>query len=95
MTVGLRRKKVRVHDYPDGTIAIKYDGADLPYSVFDKVRQVKQADIVSNKRLGAVLKHVQEQQQIQAVQRSKKAPTRPGQRRSPAERFREANPVLG
>jgi hypothetical protein len=45
-----------------------------PYSVFDKVRQVKQADIVSNKRLGAVLKHVQEQQQIQAVERSKKAP---------------------
>jgi hypothetical protein len=60
VTVGLRRKKVCVHDYPDGTIPIKYDSADLPYSVFDKVRQVKQAEIVSNKRLGAVLKHVQE-----------------------------------
>ena len=56
---------------------------------------MKQADIVSNKRLGAVLKHVQEQQQIQAVQRSKKAPTRRGQRRSAAERFREANPAVG
>ena len=95
VTAGLRRKKVRVHDYPDGTIAIKYDGADLPYSVFDKVRQVKQADIVSNKRLGAVLKHVQEQQQIQAVERSKKAPVRRGQRRSASERFREANPAVG
>jgi len=95
VTVGLRRKKVRVHDYRDGTIAIKYDGADLPYSVFDKVRQVKQADIVSNKRLGAVLKHVQEQQQIQAVERSKKAPARRGQRRSASERFREANPAVG
>ncbi len=31
LTKGLRRKKVCVHDYPDGTIAIKYDGADLPY----------------------------------------------------------------
>jgi hypothetical protein len=29
-----------------------------PYSVFDKVRQVKQADIVSNKQLGTVLKHI-------------------------------------
>jgi hypothetical protein len=95
VTVGLRRKKVRVHDYPDGTIAIKYDGADLPYSVFDKVRLVKQADIVSNKRLGALLKHVQEQKQIQAVERSKKAPTRRGQRRSTSERFREANPAVG
>jgi hypothetical protein len=58
VSVGLRRKKARIHDYSDGTIAIKYDGADLPYSVFDTIRQVKQADIVSNKRLGAVLKHV-------------------------------------
>jgi transposase len=95
VTVGLRRKKARIRDYPDGTIAVKYDGADLPYSVFDKARQVKQADIVSNKRLGAVLKHVQEQQQIQAVERSKKAPTRRGQRRSASERFREANPAVG
>jgi hypothetical protein len=95
VTVGLRRRKVRVHDYPDGIIAIKDDGTDLPYSVFDKVRQVKQADIVSNKRLGAVLKHVQEHQQIQAVERSKKAPARRDQRRSASERFREANPAVG
>jgi hypothetical protein len=93
VTKDLRRKKVRVHDYPDGTIAIKYEGADLPYSVFDKVRQVKQADIVSNKRLGAVLRHVQEQQRKQAVERSQKAPKRRGQRRIAAERFREVNPA--
>jgi hypothetical protein len=77
------------------TCAIKYDGADLPYSVFDKVQQAKQADIVSNERLGAVLKHVPEQQQIQAVERSKKAPTRRGQRRLAAERCREASPAMG
>ena len=47
------------------------------------------------KRLGAVLKHVQEQQQTQAVERSKKAPARRGQRRSASERFREANPAVG
>jgi hypothetical protein len=93
LTKGLRRKKVRVHDYPDGTIAIRYEGVDLPYSIFDKVRQVKQADIVSNKRLGAVLKHVQEQQQKQAVERSRKAPKRRGQRRIAAECFRAINPA--
>lgn len=76
----MRRRKDRVHDYPDGTIAIKYDGADLPY-------------FVSNKRLRAVLKHVQEQQQVQTVERSKKAATRCGQRRLAGERFREVNPV--
>ena len=93
VTKDLRRKKVRVHDYPDGTLAIKYQGADLPYSVFDKVRQVKQADVVSNKRLGAVLKYVQEQQETQAVERSKKAPKRRGQRSVARERFREVNPA--
>ena len=93
VTKGLQRKKVRVHDYPDGTIAIKYEGLDLPYSVFDKVRQVKQADVVSNKRLGTVLKHVQEQQQKQAAERSQKAPKRRGQRRITAERFREIHPA--
>ncbi len=93
-TTGLRRKKVRVHDYPDGTVAIKYEGVVLPYSVFDKVRQVKQEDIVSNKRLGALLKHVQEQQQKQAVERSQKAPMRRGQWRIAAERFRDVNPAV-
>ena len=50
---GLRRNRVRVYDYPDGTVAIKYQRVDLPYRVFDKVRDVESADIASNKRLGA------------------------------------------
>jgi len=56
----LQRKKVRVFDYPDGTITIRYESTALPYSVFDKVRQVKQADFISNKRLGSVLQLVKE-----------------------------------
>jgi len=36
----LQRNKVRVYDYPDGTVAIKCQGTELPHSVFDKVRQV-------------------------------------------------------
>ena len=61
VTKGLKRNKVRVFDYPDGTIAIKFNGTARPYVVFDKVRQVKQADIVLNKRLGSVLQFVKEQ----------------------------------
>ena len=85
-TLELRRKKVRIYDYPDGTIDIKYDGLSLPYSIFDKVSQVKQADVVSNKRLGAALKFVQEKQIETAFERSKKAPKRSMQKQSISER---------
>lgn len=89
----LKRNRVRVYDYPDGTIAIKHDGVALPYTVFDKVRQVKQADIVSNKRLGPVLQFVKEQQERQAVARSKKGPRRRGQKRLQREAHRQTNPA--
>jgi transposase len=89
----LQRKKVRVYDYPDGTIALKYQGAELPYSVFDKLRQVKQADIVSNKRLGSVLQMVREQQQVRSLQRSKAAPKRRGQQRICKATYRMVNPA--
>ena len=44
-----------VYDYPDGTVSIKHCGKALPYQVFDKLRQVNQAEVVDNKRLGAAL----------------------------------------
>ena len=91
---GLRRNRVRVHDYPDGTVAIKYQGVDLLYRVFDKVRHVEPADIASNKRLGAALQFAQEQQREHPVTRSTCAPTRRGQRRLAEERFRLTNPAV-
>lgn len=75
----LRRKKVRVYDFPDGTIDIRYQGRPLPFSTFDKLRQVKQADVVSNKRLGSVLEQCREHQEVNRVKRSKKAPVRHAQ----------------
>jgi hypothetical protein len=36
-----------VVDYPDGRLTIRYRGLDLPYTTFDKLRQVSQASIVS------------------------------------------------
>jgi len=42
LTRELRRKRVTVVDYPDGRLAIRYRGLDLPYTTFDKLRQVSQ-----------------------------------------------------
>jgi hypothetical protein len=51
----LARKRVSVVDYPDGRLAIRHQGVELPYRTFDKRQQVNQAAIVENKRLGPVL----------------------------------------
>ena len=48
-------QRVMVCDYPDGRLAIKHKGRELPYRVFDKHQRVNQAAIVENKRLGPVL----------------------------------------
>ena len=89
----LQRKKVRVYDYPDGTLMIKHGNVALPYTVFDKVRQVKQADVVSNKRLGSVLQLVKDQQRVKSIERSKAAPQRRGQKRICKETYRQVNPA--
>src|SRR5260221_11359942 len=46
ITRELRRKRVTVVDYPDGRLAIRYRGRDLPYTTFDKQRQVSPSTIV-------------------------------------------------
>src|SRR5271165_5480454 len=79
ITRELRRKRVTVVDYPDGRLAIRYRGLDLPYASFDKLRQVSQATIVENKHLGAVLAHIRERQIQRAETRSQSAPRRQGQ----------------
>ena len=50
----MARKRVTVIDYPDGRLAIRYKGVDLPYRIFDKRPQVNPAAIVENKRLGPI-----------------------------------------
>ncbi len=86
---GLPHNRVRVHDYSDGTIAIKYQGVDLPYRVF-----VEPADIASNKRLGAVLQDAKDPQREHSVTHSTCVPTRRGQRRLAEECFRLTNPAV-
>ncbi len=90
LTRTLKRKRVNVFDYANGTIAIQYQGQALPYSLYDKVCQVDQGSIVSNKRLGAMLAFVKEEQEKKSVQRSKRAPVRTGQK----QHFRTNNPAV-
>ena len=90
VTMDLKRQKVTILDYADGTISIRHEGVDLPYSVFDKVRQVKQANVVSNKRLGAVLEYAMMEQEKKSVKRGQKAPARSRQQ----QKYRNMNPAV-
>jgi hypothetical protein len=67
-------------DRPDGRLAIRHNGIDLPYRTFDKRPQVNQAAIVENKRLGPVLAYIAEKQKELDMSRSAKAPSRRGQK---------------
>lgn len=79
ITRPLARKRVTVIDYPDGRLAIRHNGVDLPYRAFDKRPQVNQAAVVENKRLGPVLAYIAEKQKELDMSRSAKAPRRRGQ----------------
>lgn len=90
-------EKIKVLDYPDGTLAFKYGYRTLSYQVYDKLAIVDQGAIVDNKRLGAVLKLAQlKQDELQTQgkrERSKKMPKRRAQERA-LEELRAINPVL-
>jgi hypothetical protein len=73
---GLARKRVTVHEFPDGRLTIRHQGVDLPYRTFDKLRRVDQAAVVENKRLGAVLAVIRERQAETARKRNRNAPSR-------------------
>ncbi|WP_180000756.1 MULTISPECIES: ISNCY family transposase [unclassified Acinetobacter] len=83
-------------EYPDGTVAIEYQGRKINYSIFDKLSQLNQREIVENKRLGAVLNHIQQQheelEQQNKRNRSQKMPSRRAQKTVIKER--NLNPVL-
>jgi predicted DNA-binding protein (UPF0251 family) len=55
-------KRVTVVDYPDGRLAIRYNGVELAYRTFDKIRQVDQGAIADHKRLGPLLAMIRDEQ---------------------------------
>lgn len=76
LTRGLVRKKVDVVNYPDGRFAIQFEGVPLPFRVFDKIETVAPGTIVENKRLGAALAMVKEQQAAFAPHQRRHDPAR-------------------
>ena len=68
---------VTVFDYPDGRLKIRFEGRELPYTVFDRLSQIRQADIVNSKRLGSVLTLAREAQLTSNERRSKSCPSGP------------------
>ena len=83
-------------EYPDGTVAIMHNSRKINYSLFDKLSQLNQREIVENKRLSAVLNHIQQQheelEQQNKRNRSQKMPSRRAQKT--AIQQRNLNPVL-
>lgn len=76
----LIRKRVTVCEHPDGRLTIRHNGVALAYSSFDKIRQVNQAAIVDNKRLGAALAMAREiQAQMTPRKRNNNEPVRSAQ----------------
>jgi Winged helix-turn helix len=73
---GLPRKKVDVVNYPDGRFAVQFEGTPLHFQVFDKIQTVEPGAIVENKRLGAVLALVKEQQATYAPRERRNDPRR-------------------
>lgn len=82
VSLGLRRKKVMIHDYPDGRVEICHKGQSLPYRTFGRIRHMEQGGIVENKRLSAVLAQIKERQHETDHIRSTGAVRRRGQGQS-------------
>jgi hypothetical protein len=73
----LAGKRVTVIDHPDGRIKIRYEGRDLEYREFNKLTHTHQGEVVSHKRLGAMLTMLGKQQKLLPQdKRSVKCPTR-------------------
>ena len=93
----LAGEKIKVLDYPDGTLAFLYGHRSLKCQAFDKLACVDQGQIVDNKRLGTVLRLAQVKQDERESEgkreRSKKSPSRKAQVRI-QEQLRAINPVL-
>jgi transposase len=71
---------VLVCEYPNGEVEIEFDGIPLPYRTFDKLRRVRQPEVVDSKRLGAALEFARMIQEANphVTKRNNDAPVRIG-----------------
>ncbi len=95
---GLVGKYVDVYELADGRIQVRAKGVALPHSILNPERRITHAAITENKRLGAVLAYIKEEQDkptppkvkpVSAKNGYKKTGRRPPGRRSKMEAYYE------
>jgi hypothetical protein len=69
-------KYIDVYESPDGRIEARADGTSLPYTIYDRLREIDQGAIVEKKRLGHVLQIAQSVQELRDNRRSSSTITR-------------------
>lgn len=77
--IAVHPRAERDYDHPRPPASHPCDQAQGPCAALPDVRQVDQAAIVENKRLGPVLTYIAQQQKLLDTSRSQKAPRRRGQ----------------
>lgn len=82
VTRNLPGKYVDSYEFADGRLQFRWKGINLPYSLFDKDQRVTHAAVIENKRLGAILEQIKQEQEVSAPrkhragrQRTKYTPT--------------------
>ena len=88
-TKRLAGRTITVCDYPDGRLVLEYEGVSIPYKVFDMLQHVERPDIVENKRLSAVLTHIQDLQQKRAQDGHDQRRLKPGRLKADAAQTHE------
>ena len=62
LTRGLVGKYIDVYEMTDGRIQVRAKGVALPHIILNPERRITHASITENKRLGAVLAHIKDEQ---------------------------------
>ncbi|WP_053332658.1 ISNCY family transposase [Candidatus Jidaibacter acanthamoebae] len=73
----LRRKKIMLHEYSDGSLSLNYNGKKIKFSrLYDKVAPIEQGKTVPNERLDAMMVIIKEMQKGKEFKRSISCPSK-------------------
>ncbi len=68
-TQGLQGKRLKVCQWQDGRLELRFGDKSVPFREYNKTAYVDQAEVVSNKRLGAALRFAQQVQRSRDEER--------------------------
>ncbi|KIE04847.1 hypothetical protein NF27_FO00020 [Candidatus Jidaibacter acanthamoeba] len=73
----LRRKKIMLHEYSDGSISLNYEGKKIKFNqLYDRVNLIEQGKTVPNERLDAMMTIIKEMQKGKEYKRSTRCPSK-------------------